>query len=55
MHEHPNQERPSVRMFLTNLHVRMPLHRKIWLVLRNNMKKILTGSSCCCHPGEPGC
>jgi len=53
MHDHDH--RPNVRAFLTNLHVDMPLSRKIWLLFRNNMKKILTFSSCCGHYGEPGC
>lgn len=53
-HNH-HHERPSGRAFLTNLHVDMPLSKKIWLVLRNNMKKILTMSNCCGHHGEPGC
>ena len=47
--------RPSLRAFLSNLDVEMPLKRKLWLLFRNNAKKILTLSSCCGHPGEPGC
>jgi hypothetical protein len=53
-HDHDHRY-PSARVFLTNLHVDMPLLKKIWLVLRNNMKKILTLKDCCGHPGEPGC
>jgi len=53
MHNH--QKRPSARAFLTNLHVPMPLWKKIWLLIRNNTKKIITFSNCCGHPGEPGC
>jgi len=52
MNEHKH---PDFRAFLTNLHVDMPLWKKIWLLIRNNGKKILTMSSCCGHPGEPGC
>jgi hypothetical protein len=56
MHEHSHRNHKSrMSMFLTNLHVEMPLSRKIWLLFRNNMKKILTLSSCCGHHGEPGC
>jgi hypothetical protein len=33
----------------------MPLHRKIYLLFRNNFIKISKGQSCCGHPGEPGC
>ncbi|SPD75861.1 hypothetical protein PITCH_A760071 [uncultured Desulfobacterium sp.] len=55
-HEHDRQHpRPSARAFLTNLEVTMPLRKKIWLIFRNNMKKIITLSDCCGHPGEPGC
>jgi hypothetical protein len=50
-----NHKHPDLRAFLTNLNVDMPLKKKIWLLLRNNLKKILTMSSCCGHPGEPGC
>jgi hypothetical protein len=49
------RRRPDFGMFLTNLHVDMPLPKKIWLLFRNNMKKIITLSSCCGHHGEPGC
>ncbi|MCX5811894.1 MAG: hypothetical protein NT178_05035 [Proteobacteria bacterium] len=56
MHDHDHKHRrPSIGMFLTNLHVDMPLSKKVWLLFRNNMKKILTLSSCCGHHGEPGC
>jgi len=48
-------KRPDLKDFFTNLHVDMPLKKKIWLILRNNFKKITTGSNCCGHPGEPGC
>ena len=53
-HNHPHRH-PSIGMFLTNLRVDMPLSKKIWLLFRNNMKKLLTRSSCCGHYGEPGC
>jgi hypothetical protein len=56
MHDHNHEyKKPSTKAFLTNLHVDMPLSKKIWLLFRNNMKKILTLSSCCGHHGEPGC
>ncbi|NLT21689.1 MAG: hypothetical protein GXX82_01435 [Syntrophorhabdus sp.] len=53
-HDH-DHGRPSARAFLTNLHADMPLWRKVWLLLRNNTKKIITMRGCCGHPGEPGC
>jgi hypothetical protein len=33
----------------------MPLGRKLRLLFRNNWIKVSTGSTCCGHPGEPGC
>ena len=47
--------RPSFSAFLTNMQVPMPWQRKLGLLVRNNWLKIRTGSSCCGHPGEPGC
>ena len=44
-----------LRAFLTNMSVPMPLHRKLYLLFRNNFIKIIKGQSCCGHPGEPGC
>lgn len=56
MHDHNHGDhKPSVNKFLTNLHVDMPLYKKVWLIFRNNMKKIITFNNCCGHPGEPGC
>lgn len=46
---------PSLRAIFTNMSVKMPLHRKLYLVLRNNMIKVTRRQSCCGHPGEPGC
>jgi hypothetical protein len=34
---------------------RLPVHEKMSLVLKNNWKKLRTGSSCCGNHGEPGC
>ena len=45
---------PSLRAFFTNMLVPMPLHRKFYLVFRNNFIKIIRRQSCCGHPGEPG-
>lgn len=33
----------------------LPLPEKIRLAVRNNLIKVRSGSSCCGHPGEPGC
>jgi hypothetical protein len=40
---------------LENLLQPMPLGRKLHLFLRNNWRKIRTGSDCCGNHGEPGC
>ena len=44
---------PSAKAFFTNMKV--PLHRKLQLVLRNNLIKMRKRQDCCGHPGEPGC
>jgi len=46
---------PRLEDIFTNMSVPMPLHRKLYLIFRNNMIKIMKGQSCCGHPGEPGC
>ncbi len=46
---------PSAKAFFTNMKVPMPLHRKLQLVLRNNLTKMRKRQDCCGHPGEPGC
>ena len=46
---------PSLCAFFSNFSAPMPLHRKIYLLFRNNFNKLSKGQSCCGHPGEPGC
>lgn len=46
---------PSMKTVFTNMNVKMPLHRKLYLVFRNNWIKVRTRQNCCGHPGEPGC
>jgi hypothetical protein len=46
---------PTLQAFLINMSVRMPLHKKFYLVFRNTIIKIVKRQSCCGHPGEPGC
>ncbi len=41
--------------FSDNLRTPMPFSRKAYLVLRNYWIRIRTRSTCCGHPGEPGC
>lgn len=40
---------------LENLRQPMPLSRKLYLVVRNNWRKVRTLSDCCGNYGEPGC
>jgi hypothetical protein len=49
------KKRPSMRAVFTNMKVKMPLHRKLYLVFRNNGIKIWKRQNCCGHLGEPGC
>lgn len=44
-----------VPAFFTNMSVPMPLHRKLYLVFRNNLIKLRDKQGCCGHHGEPGC
>ena len=48
-----------MRAFFTNLQAPLPLPRKLWLLVRNNGRRMYrlatTGQSCCGHRGEPGC
>lgn len=46
---------PKRSAFFTNMKVKMPLHKKIYLVFRNNMIKVVKRQSCCGHHGQPGC
>ena len=59
MHDHDRsasaRRRSSMKAVFTNMNVQMPLHRKLYLVFRNNWIKIRTRQNCCGHPGEPGC
>ena len=50
-----SKRRPSMRAVFTNMKVKMPLRRKLYLVFRNNWIKIRTRQNCCGHLGEPGC
>jgi len=46
---------PSPAASWRNLTQPMPLRPKIRLIVRNNAIKIRNASTCCGHPGEPGC
>ncbi len=49
------RKRPSLRAVLTNMKAPMPIHRKVYLLFRNNLIKIWRRQSCCGHLGQPGC
>jgi hypothetical protein len=49
------RKRSRLGAMFTNMKVNMPLHRKLYLVARNNWIKIRTRRGCCGHLGEPGC
>ena len=47
---------PSLRDLIANFReYDAPLATKIRLALRNTAIKVRQRSSCCGHPGEPGC
>ena len=46
---------PDLRAVFTNLKAPMPLGRKLQRILANNWTKLRNRSTCCGHPGEPGC
>ena len=46
---------PSLKAVFTNLRAPMPLGRKVQRIFVNNWTKFRTRSTCCGHPGEPGC
>jgi len=43
---------PSLRAFFTNMSVPMPLHRKFYLLFRNNLIKIIKRQGCCVIRGS---
>ena len=48
--------RPSPKDFLRNFDTYdAPLEKKLRKAVTNNVKKAVTLSECCGHPGEPGC
>ena len=48
-----NKPRPDKAV--ANLTRPMPLHRKLYLVMANNLKKIRKRQTCCGNHGQPGC
>jgi hypothetical protein len=48
-------KKPSTKEFFTNLKVPMPLGKKIYKLLKNNLIKIVNLKYCCGNIGEPGC
>ncbi len=47
--------RASLRNSVTNWNQPLPLRVKLSKLVSNMWIKVSTGSSCCGHPGEPGC
>jgi hypothetical protein len=47
--------RPSPTAFRDNLKGPLPFLTRVRLFLKNNWRKLRTASTCCGHPGEPGC
>ncbi|MBI5304368.1 MAG: hypothetical protein HY868_19700 [Chloroflexi bacterium] len=47
--------RGTLDNFWTNMRAPYPWHTKLWLLIRNNARKIATRQTCCGHAGEPGC
>ncbi len=54
-HNHEHAPQPSWRDFVTNWNQPLPFFTKVRMLLRNMGRRIITGSNCCGHPGEPGC
>ncbi|MHB0878768.1 MAG: hypothetical protein ACYC5O_22235 [Anaerolineae bacterium] len=48
-------QHPSANATLANLLQPMPLGRKLRLLARNIWSRVRHHSTCCGHPGEPGC
>jgi len=48
-------KKPNLRDIFSNLQKPMPVARKLWLIMRNNLRKLLRLNNCCGNPGEPGC
>jgi hypothetical protein len=52
----PGMARPSGRDLFRNFDdYDGPIDEKVRKAVTNNVKKLVTLSSCCGHPGEPGC
>lgn len=50
-----NDRKPEPKAFFENLKGPMTVHKKLFLFLKNNARKMVTAKSCCGHHGEPGC
>ncbi len=47
--------RPNAKDVFGNLRARMPLGRKIRLLIKNSALKLIKMRNCCGNRGEPGC
>jgi len=48
-------DRPGLSATIRNLRQDLPWAVKVRLLMRNNLIKARSGSSCCGNYGEPGC
>ena len=44
---------PTLQAFFTNMSVKLPLHKNIYIILRYSLMKMSKRKSCCVPPGEP--
>jgi hypothetical protein len=50
-----DKNRPKAGKAIANLTQPMPLHKKLFLIIANNLNKIRNRKMCCGHAGQPGC
>lgn len=57
--DHPKMRSPGFRAALrntiTNWDQPLPFSTKVRMLVKNLWIRASTGSTCCGHPGEPGC
>ena len=51
----PTSRNEVMSNWLTNWNQPLPLPRKLALVMRNLSLRVVKRSTCCGHPGQPGC
>ena len=48
-------DKPDPKAIIDNLKGPTPIQKKLFFLLKNNARKIITAKTCYGHPGEPGC